>query len=323
MLDQYGRRIDYMRVSVTDRCNLRCRYCMPDGIALTPHSEILTYEELLRIARQAAGLGVTKFKVTGGEPLARRGCADFVARLKAVPGVAQVTMTTNGLLLGNALEKLIAAGLDAVNISIDTLDSEKYSRLTGFRGNAVPELMDLLQTCAERGLKTKVNAVLLRENQDELSELAALAEQMPVDVRFIELMPIGMGTVMQGASPDAALSELRKRWPDLRPTAERRGNGPAHYYASAALRGRIGFIDAVSHSFCAGCNRVRLTSTGQLKPCLCHETSTDLRGLLRSGASDAALRTALEQAIFSKPRAHCFATPDDITEQKGMSQIGG
>lgn len=323
MLDQYGRRIDYMRISITDRCNLRCRYCMPDGIVQTPHSEILSYEEILRIARQAAALGITRYKVTGGEPLSRIGCVHLVEQLKAVPNVEQVTMTTNGLLLSSALDSLIAAGLDAVNISLDTLDGAKYSRLTGYTGNAVPILMDLLENCAARNLKTKVNVVLLEENQEELPELAALAERFPVDVRFIELMPIGLGASARGASPDAALAALKSRWPDLCPTDEKRGNGPARYYASGALQGRIGMIDAVSHSFCASCNRVRLTSTGRIKPCLCYGSGADLRSLLRSGASDNALREAIEQAVLAKPRAHCFAAPGGVTEQMGMSQIGG
>lgn len=323
MLDQYGRKIDYMRISVTDRCNLRCKYCMPDGIVQTPHSEILTYEELLRIAHQAVTLGITKFKVTGGEPLTRINCVHFVEHLKAIPGVEQVTMTTNGLLLGSVLEALIDAGLDAINISLDTLDGSKYNRLTGYRGSAIPTVINLLQKCAAWNLNVKINVVLLEENRQELPELAALAQRLPVDVRFIELMPIGMGAGLRGVSPDMALAALKARWPDLHLTNERRGNGPAHYYASTSLLGRIGFIDAVSHSFCEQCNRVRLTSTGQLKPCLCYETGADLRRLLRSGSSDAALRAAMEQAIFAKPRAHCFATPDGITEQKSMSQIGG
>ncbi|MCD8341559.1 MAG: GTP 3',8-cyclase MoaA [Clostridiales bacterium] len=323
MTDQYGRAIDYMRISVTDRCNLRCQYCMPDGVALTPHSEILTYEELLRVAAQAVALGVTKFKVTGGEPLVRKGCVDFVGRLKALPGVEQVTMTTNGLLLSKQLEALAAVGLDAVNISLDTVDNEKYCRLTGYHGQALPQLMALLEQCVAHGMRTKVNVVLLEENRDELPALAAIAQRLPVDVRFIELMPIGYGASASGFSPDRALETLQGRWPDLAPVSERRGNGPAHYYASASLLGRIGLIDAVSHTFCAACNRVRLTSTGLLKPCLCYETSTDLKAILRGGGSDAALREALRQAIYAKSRAHCFARREDITEQKGMSQIGG
>jgi cyclic pyranopterin phosphate synthase len=323
MIDQYGRSIDYLRISITDRCNLRCQYCMPNGVAYTPHGQILTYEELLRIAAQGVALGITKFKVTGGEPLVRRGCVDFVARLKALPGVEQVTLTTNGLLLEDALESLLAGGLDGVNISLDTLDPQGYARLTGYSGSAIPQLLQVLERCCSTGLRTKVNAVLLPETREAWPQLAALAQRWPVDVRFIELMPIGMGAKRPKASSEEVLAALTACWPDLHPVQETRGNGPAHYYASAALQGRIGLIDAVSHSFCAQCNRVRLTSTGYLKPCLCYDVGTDLRALLRSGASEQELRGAMERTIYQKPRAHCFPHPSEVTEQKGMSQIGG
>ncbi len=323
MTDQYGREINYMRISITDRCNLRCRYCMPDGIQLASHDEILTYEEMLRVAQQAVKLGITRFKVTGGEPLVRLGCTSFVGMLKQLPGAEQVTLTTNGLLLGDHLEELLRAGLDAVNISLDTRSSETYSRLTGYTGDALPQLMALLERCTAYHIPTKLNVVLLEENRDELPELAAIAAWLPVDVRFIELMPIGRGAAASGFAPEQALDMLMRRWPDLSPVEGKRGNGPARYYASAALKGHIGWIDAVSHSFCADCNRVRLTSTGLLKPCLCYETSTDIRALLRGGASDADLREAMYQTICAKPRAHCFSARESITEQKNMSQIGG
>ena len=324
MLDQYGRTIDYMRISITDRCNLRCRYCMPEGVSCPEsHDDILRYEEILRICRAAVTLGITKYKITGGEPLVRKGCADLIAELKALPGVRQVTLTTNGLLLRQKLDALCAAGLDAVNISLDTLDAEKFRAITGWPDFSAEELRALLANCCTRGLRTKLNTVLLEENRDEAAELAALAEEFPVDVRFIELMPIGFGGSMTRVSPDEVLETLRVRWPDLHTTEEKRGNGPAHYFASAQLQGRIGFIDAVSHAFCAGCNRVRLTSTGQLKPCLSYDSTTDLRALLRAGCGDEELRAALEQAICRKPRAHSFEHREEMTERRTMSQIGG
>ena len=323
MLDQFNRPIDYLRISVTDRCNLRCRYCMPEGAVYESHEAILRYEEILRICRAATELGITKFKVTGGEPLVRKGCAELVASLKALPGAEQVTLTTNGLLLGEQLDALCAAGLDAVNLSLDTLDEEKFRRITGFSGFRPEDALALLRRCCDRGLRTKINAVLLPENRDEVCALAAIAAALPVDVRFIELMPIGFGDRLERVDPDAALEELKKRWPDLCATDERRGNGPARYYASEALLGRIGFIDAVSHRFCESCNRVRLTSTGQLKPCLCYDSTADLRALLRGGCSDEELKTALRDGIFRKPRAHSFDLPQEITERRIMSQIGG
>ncbi len=323
MLDQFGRRIEYMRISVTDRCNLRCRYCMPEGVACESHENVLRYEEILRICRAAVALGITRFKITGGEPLVRKGCSALIAQLKAMPGVGQVTLTTNGLLLRRELDALCAAGLDAVNISLDTLDTEKFQRITGYDRFSAEGLRALLADCCARGLRTKLNSVLLEENRDEVTALAGLAGEFPVDVRFIELMPIGYGGTLGRVSPDEVLGTLCQRWPDLHPSGEKRGNGPAHYYASDALQGQIGFIDAVSHVFCAACNRVRLTSTGQLKPCLSFDSTTDLRGLLRAGCGDEELTEALRGAIYSKPRAHCFDRREDMTEHHIMSQIGG
>lgn len=323
MLDQFSRRIDYLRISITDRCNLRCRYCMPDGVACEKHEDILRYEEILRIARAAVSLGITKFKITGGEPLVRRGCAAFIAELKNTPGVEQVTMTTNGLLLGENLDALCGAGLDAVNISLDTLDAEKFRTITGSAAIRPEAYLPLLERCCGKGLRTKINAVLLPETREEAVSLAAIAGALPVDVRFIELMPIGYGGGMERVSPDEVLQLLQRQWPDLHPTAEKRGNGPAHYYASEALQGRIGFIDAVSHRFCESCNRVRLTSTGMLKPCLCFDSTLDLRSLLRSGCGEEELTAALREAVWHKPRAHCFDTREQMTERHMMSEIGG
>ena len=323
MLDQYGRKIDYLRISVTDRCNLRCRVCMPEPVSAVQHADILRYEEILRICRAAAELGITKFKVTGGEPLVRAGCVDFITALKAQPGTEQVTLTTNGLLLEANLDALTEAGLDGVNISFDSPDNARFRRITGYTGDGSDTLLHVLAACCAKGLKTKINAVLLEETEADAPALAAIAAKLPVDVRFIELMPIGFGTTMKRVSPEDILTALQERWPDLAPTDERRGNGPAHYYKSAALLGRIGFIDAVSHKFCAECNRVRLTSTGQLKPCLCYADSADLRALIRGGCTDGELREALRAAVYAKPRAHCFDTNDIITEKHMMSQIGG
>ena len=323
MLDQYGRRIDYLRISITDRCNLHCRYCTPDTAECARQEDTLSYDEMLRICRAAVRLGITKFKVTGGEPLVRAGCAEFISALKAQPGTQEVTLTTNGLLLEKNLDALAAAGVDGVNVSLDTPDEARYARLTGCTAQGAGDVMRAIDACCRRGIRTKVNAVLLPETYGDAVSLASIAARLPVDVRFIELMPIGHGAGMARVSPDEVLIELRRVWADLTPTDERRGNGPAHYYASAALSGRIGFIDAVSHKFCAGCNRARLTGTGQLKPCLCYDTAADLRALLRGGAADDALLSAMERTIFNKPRAHCFDTGAPVTERHIMSQIGG
>ncbi len=323
MRDALGREISYMRLSVTDRCNLRCRYCMPaEGVPATAHTDILRYEELLRVAQAAVSLGIDRFKVTGGEPLVRRGITDFIRTLKSLPGVKQVTLTTNGLLLPSLLDGLLDAGLDAVNISLDTRDNAQYQFITR-SSHTADEVLYAARLCARR-LPTKINAVLLPEAAAQLIPLARLAEELPVDVRFIERMPLGAADI--GAAEPVhreVIDRLRAVWPDLAPVQERRGNGPARYYASSGLRGCIGLIEAVSHAFCASCNRVRLTSTGLLKPCLCYETGSDLKPLLRGGADDAALRDAIEQAVQDKPAAHCFAERQAVTERKSMNQIGG
>lgn len=280
MLDQFGRTIDYMRLSVTDRCNLRCRYCMPNGVTPVAHNQVLTYEELLRVAAAGVELGITKFKVTGGEPLARLDCVDFIARLKALPGVEQVTLTTNGVLLEPVVPRLAEMGIDGVNVSLDAPDREAFAAITGF--DKLPQVLDGLDALLAAGIQTKLNCVLLPGCEERLVPLARFA-QRGLDVRFIEVMPIGAGLADSGPNRDEALELLRREWPGLHEVEERRGNGPAHYYAADALPGRIGMIDAVSHKFCAGCNRVRLTSTGFLKPCLCYGEGTDLRSVLREG----------------------------------------
>ncbi|MDD3346582.1 GTP 3',8-cyclase MoaA [Oscillibacter sp.] len=323
MRDALGREIDYLRVSVTDRCNLRCRYCMPHGATLVSHADILRYEELLRLCRIAASLGVTKFKVTGGEPLARRDCVEFMGQLKRLPGVEQVTLTTNGLLLGEQVDALRDAGVDGVNVSLDTLEDACYAQITGAKSGDSRRVFAAAQACAEAGIPVKLNAVLLPETLSGVVSLVEAANTLPADVRFIERMPIGPAGATAQVTVIEALCRLRAHWGDLAPTRERRGNGPAHYYRSAALRARIGVIDAVSHGFCSACNRIRLTSTGELKPCLCYEDGTDLRQILRSGATDGALREAMAACIAQKPPHHCFGEEAAATERRGMNEIGG
>lgn len=318
MIDRFGRTIDYMRLSITDRCDLRCRYCMPHGVVPVAHDDVLTYEELLWVAAAGVELGITKFKVTGGEPLVRLGCVGFIARLKALPGVEQVTLTTNGVLLAPSVPRLAEIGIDGVNVSLDAPDREGFAAITGF--DVLPQVLDSIDALLAAGIKTKLNCVLLPGCEGRLIPLARSA-QRGLDVRFIEVMPIGAGRAGGGPSRDEALDVLRREWPDLHPVDERRGNGPAHYYATAALTGRIGMIDAVSHKFCAQCDRVRLTSTGLLKPCLCYGEGADLRAVLRERPDE--LLEALRAAIYKKPQAHCFDCAWDITEQMAMSQIGG
>lgn len=323
--DPYGRTIDYLRISVTDRCNLRCRYCMPQGVEMVGHDQILRYEEILTICRAALSLGICNFKITGGEPLVRKGLLSFIEALRNLDGVETVTLTTNGVLLESCLEPLKRIGIDAINISLDTADPEDYRQITGF------DLWDRVHAsilkAVDTGIPVKLNCVLLEGGEDRVLPLSRYARDYPVDVRFIELMPLGLGRDLGGLSPDVARQRLLAAYPDLHPVEETRGNGPAHYEASAFLRGRIGWIDALSHKFCASCNRIRLTSTGILKPCLCYDASCDLLRELRSEKPvpeiQESIRETLRQAILSKPASHCFEDQERMTEHRIMSEIGG
>lgn len=321
MMDQWGRQINYLRLSITDRCNMRCRYCMPDGIRSLKHDDILRYEEFLRLSEIALSLGINRFKVTGGEPLVRRNAVDFIAALKALPGVEQVTLTTNGYFLEQALPALQKAHIDGINISLDTLDGCQFRRLTGVDGCS--KVLTAIEKCTAAGIRTKVNAVLLRENADQVIALAGLAQRLPVDVRFIEIMPIGYGRDYMGMTEDEALTVLAREYGPMEPLQECRGNGPAVYFGSKRLLGRIGFIAAQTHRFCQSCNRLRLTSTGRLKPCLCYDEGVELKPLLRQGASDETLVQAFLEALRHKPWQHCFENDQAMTERKAMYQIGG
>ena len=325
MKDKWGRTIDYLRLSLTDRCNLRCRYCMPEALASVGHDAVLRYEEMLLICRAALALGIDRFKITGGEPLVRKGAVAFMKVLKEMDGVRSVTLTTNGLLLSEALPDLVRMGIDGINISLDSLDERQYASLTG--GGELSVVRQALEQAAAQCVNVKVNAVWLAETRDQILPLAELARTYPVDVRFIELMPIGFGTTLAGLSEAETLSLLVRAYPDLAATGERRGNGPASYYQSRYLQGRIGFIAANTHAFCASCNRLRLTSTGFLKPCLCYDDGVDLRPLVRSGQGEdaicQALQHAIAQAVHEKPAKHCFGEQDHISEHKTMNQIGG
>ena len=321
MIDAEGRTIDYMRISITDRCNLRCRYCMPDGITQVAMSEILTYEEIRKVCMLAAELGIRKIKITGGEPLVRKGCVDLIRMIKEIPGITQVTMTTNGVLLKENLEALKRAGLDGINISLDTLDYEKYYKITGT--DACGTVLEAVKAAAESGMRTKVNSVLQDAgDRQEWRPLIRLAEKNPVDVRFIELMPIGCGKKNTGVSNLELLEDMKKAYPDIRKDTRIHGNGPAVYYQIPGFEGSIGFISAMHGKFCSTCNRIRLTSTGDLKPCLCYGDTYPLRELLRGGADDE-IREQIKKAIENKPAAHCFEEPGAITEAHQMAQIGG
>ena len=326
MFDSKGRNIHYLRLSVTDLCNLRCRYCMPDGVDKLEREDILTYEEFLRLAALFAQCGVDTVRVTGGEPLVRKGVEQLVKGLKAIPGIRKVTMTTNAVLLEQQLPALLEAGLDSVNISLDTLDPALFAKITA--RDAFAAVQAGIHAALESGIPVKLNCVpQVGVNEGELEALAALAQDKPLQVRFIEMMPIGYGAAMPCISGPELLARFRRRWPELAPlpgaACAALGDGPAVYYTVPGWKGDVGFIAAVHGKFCASCNRVRLTSQGFLRPCLASETGCDLKALLRSGASDEELLTAIRTTIWEKPQEHHFELKQYIPATRGMYRIGG
>ncbi len=325
MFDRYQREIHYLRLSVTDLCNLRCRYCMPDGVEKLEREAVLTYEEFLRLAALFARCGIDTVRVTGGEPLVRKNVAQLVAGLKATPGIRRVTLTTNAVLLAEQLPALLDAGLDSVNISLDTLRPEVFRQITARDDFAAVQAG--LQAALESGLPVKLNCVpQAGVNEGELETLAALAKDNALQVRFIEMMPIGYGAAMPCISGPELRARFARRWPELAPLSAAQehalGDGPAVYYTVPGWQGSIGFIAAVHGKFCASCNRVRLTSQGFLRPCLASETGCDLRALLRGDADDAQLLAAIRETIWAKPREHHF-NDSSMPATRGMYRIGG
>jgi len=325
MQDGYGRKIDYMRISITDRCDLRCCYCMPTELKQIKSGAVLTDEEFLRICRISVSLGIENIKITGGEPLMRADCAELIKKIKKIEGIRNITLTTNGIHLIEHLQALKASGLNGINISLDTLDSDTYKEITG--RNGLEKVIEGLEECVKAGIKTKVNCVPIRgKNDKELVELASLAKHFPVDIRFIELMPIGCGKEYTPIPSAEILGKIREKYPNFISIDEKRGFGPAVYYEEGTFQGKVGFITPMSHKFCERCNRIRLTSQGILKYCLCYEEGIDLKDLIRNGTSDEELKVVIRENMQKKPFEHTFAKKERGSlrkERANMSEIGG
>lgn len=301
--DTYHRLINYLRISITDQCNLRCIYCTPKGpVEKLPHNEILRYEEILKIVRIGAGLGITKVRVTGGEPLVRKDCDDFLAKLTEIPGISDISLTTNGILLEKHLDHLRAIGIKRLNISLDTLDAGKYKRITG--QDAFDRVWSAISKALQKGFSPiKINVVAMNGiNDDELKALAALTLKYPLHVRFIEQMSY--------FDPDAGQSKALAEddikliiapLGELESCERNKKYGPASRYRLKGAEGEIGFISPVSHHFCKWCNRLRLTSDGCLRSCLLSDIVTDIKTPLRNGATDAELAAAIVEAVAKKP----------------------
>ena len=312
MQDRYARNITYLRLSVTDLCSLRCRYCMPaDGIPKRDHQDVCSVEELVEIARAAVDCGVRKVRLTGGEPLVRRGILEICRGIAAIPGVKELCLTTNGLALPQLAGPLKEAGVSRLNISLDTLRPDRYAYIT--RVGRLEEAFRGLKAAAEAGFTgTKLNVVLMKGfNDDEIPDFLDLSCRYPVEVRFIELMPIGEGRNAQFLPAEAVLESN----PYLRPLE---GSGVARRYRSPGGRGTVGLIEPMSHRFCGECDRIRVTADGKLKPCLHSDQEIPLRGL-----HGEKLRQAVRDGIAAKPQRHHMNETGRSEAGRNMHQIGG
>ncbi len=320
--DSFGRLVDYLRVSVTDRCNLRCTYCMPpEGVPRKPREEILTSEELARAVRVAASLGIRKVRVTGGEPLVRRNLVPLVRSLSEVPGIADLCMTTNGVGLAQAAETLKRAGLGRVNISLDTLRRERFAEIT--RRDLLPEVLEGIESALRAGLvPLKINVVLLAGlTGSEVDDFLGMAREKPVEVRFIERMPAGC-VPSGGYVSGEGVRERILSFPGV--VARPGANGSAaRIWRIPGFRGTVGLISPISGRFCAGCNRLRITADGRLLGCLQGGVARDLRAVLRDSSGDDRVADLFREAASEKPREHGMGPGEGGSLPEPMSRVGG
>lgn len=323
MRDDCGREIDYIRISITDRCNLRCTYCMPEeGVEAFQHHDILTFEEIHRIVSTAAPLGFRRAKITGGEPLVRKNAVALVQLLRRIDGIASITMTTNGILLADYAAPLKEAGLDGINVSLDSAAPDTYRHIT--RIGDVTKAIAGIDAAYNVGLPVKINCVPISGlNIGDVEKLAAMARDRNIQVRFIEMMPLGQAGRMPGIPNSMVMALLEKAYGALSPSSEKLGNGPAVYYSLAGFAGKIGFISALGGCFCGLCNRIRLTADGMLQSCLHLNNGVSLKPALAE-SDDARLRAAIEACVRQKPQKHHMEIPEaQPAICRTMSQIGG
>jgi len=330
MLDKFNREINYLRVSITDRCNLHCRYCRPkEGISLQGHDDILRYEEIIRIVSIAVKMGLVKVRITGGEPLVRKGFVNFIAELKKIDGLQDISLTTNGILLEEFAQNIFNAGISRINISLDSLNKDKYFHITN--GGDLDAVLRGIARAEDVGFSPiKINTVVIKGfNEDEVLGFVRLAVDKPFQVRFIELMRVGQQTNLDDVGdymPTSQLiDEIKKKY-ELEPikNKKKRSDGPARIFKIKGGRGEIGFINPVSDHFCSTCNRLRLTSDGKLRVCLLNEKEVDLKKALRENCSDAELEKLFWDAVLLKPRQHdLVCTENTLKKCRNMSAIGG
>ncbi len=326
MLDRIGRDINYLRISVTDRCNLRCRYCMPpEGHDLGGHHDILNLEEIARLVRIASYIGIKKVRLTGGEPLLRRNIVQLVRYIKAIPDIDDIAVTTNGIFLPDLADDLKQAGLNRVNISLDTFKADRYSFIT--RGGELNKAVKGMEAALEKGLDpVKLNTVLVKGfNDDEIMDFCQLTRDYPVHIRFIEFMPVGELEFWEAdriVKNSEVLETIQGNF-EVDPEKMSSGGGPAKYYRIKGARGTVGFISPMSNHFCHECNRLRLTADGRLRACLYDGTERDLKNALREGASDKEIEKLIMDSIAFKPEKHAMGQVAWGEHDRKMFEIGG
>jgi GTP 3',8-cyclase len=325
LIDPCNRRLNYLRISITDRCNLRCIYCVPHGfIPKLPHKEILSYEEILHIVRISVGLGISKVRITGGEPLVRKGVYGFLKRLTKIEGLLDISLTTNGVFLKHNINKIKSAGIKRINISLDTLNRKKYRKITGY--DFFDQVWEGIELAHKMGFDpVKLNVVPLKGiNDDELTNIAALSIDYPFHIRFIEYMP--MGTNQMESDHHLLFPEIKKcihQFGKLIPVEKDMNDGPAERFKFKSAKGEIGFIRPISQHFCNTCNRLRLTASGQLRPCLMSDVQVDLKTPLREGCSDVEVAEVFLQAVRLKPLGHNLSVDHPVGVSAQMCAIGG
>ena len=323
MKDKFGREIDYLRVSVTDKSNLRCIYCMDEkDNSFLKNDEKLTDDEIYRIVKESSKLGIKKVRITGGEPLVRPDLVKLVSKINSIPGIEEIYLTTNGILLADMIDELAVNGLKGVNISLDSLKEERFNKLT--RLGKLNKVLESIDKAIALGIKVKLNTVIVNDiNKDEIIDFVNLTKEKEIDVRFIELMPIGIAINYKGATNEDVLKVISENYSDYEEVVRSKSGGPASYIKLKNAKGKIGFISAISNCFCEECNRIRLTPEGFLKQCLHFDYGVDLKSKLRSGISDEELRKLIYDNIYHKPEKHLFLEKSDHKEIKFMNQIGG
>lgn len=323
MKDKFNREIDYLRISVTDNCNLRCIYCMEEN-----HKEFLndnkklSCDEIYKIVDQCAKFGIKKIRLTGGEPLVRPDIVKLVGKINEIKGIEEIYLTTNGIFLLDKIEELVKNGLKGVNISLDSLQEERFKKLTRF--GQLSKVLEGIDKCLNLSVKVKLNTVLVDDiNKDEIMDFVNLTFKAPIDVRFIELMPIGIGSEHKGVPNEEVMEVIKSNYKEVEEVMKNKSGGPATYIKVNGAIGKVGFISPLSNCFCNECNRIRITADGFLKKCLNFDYGVDLREMIRKGISNEAFGAVIYNNIFNKPEKHLFMEKSEHKEIRYMNEIGG